>query len=175
VNAWRLVHSDHRHVRRRREVHDRGDLLAGDLAEAATEDREVLGEHADWAAVHRAVAGDHRVPERSFRSQTRLMGPVPHEAADLGERPGVQQQPDALPRGRPTAVMLPLRRFLDPHAPGLALPPECGNGFVNRWFVSTRHRRSPLPTSRVRLASKHVTTEVRKQIGLVPRRPVSPT
>ena len=44
-----------------RQVHDLDDLLAEDLAERPAEHREVLGEHADLAAVDRAVAGDDAV------------------------------------------------------------------------------------------------------------------
>src|SRR3712207_6568214 len=45
------------------QVEDLDDLLAVDLAEAAAEDRDVLGEDAHRAAVDGAVAGDDAVPE----------------------------------------------------------------------------------------------------------------
>ena len=59
--AGALVDADDRAAGLHGEVHDLGDLLAVDLAEGAAEDREVLGEDADLAAVDGAVAGDHAV------------------------------------------------------------------------------------------------------------------
>ncbi len=64
ARAGALVDADDRAAGLDGEVHDLGDLLAVDLAEGAAEDREVLGEDADLAAVDGAVAGDHAVAVR---------------------------------------------------------------------------------------------------------------
>ena len=56
AGAARVVEPDDGAPDLHREVHDLDDLLAEDLAEGAAEDREVLGEDGDLAAVDRAVA-----------------------------------------------------------------------------------------------------------------------
>src|SRR6516165_3707091 len=64
-----VVDADDRAAGLHRVVHHLDDLLAVDLAEAAAEDGEVLAEHGDRPAVHRAGAGDHAV----------AVGPVPRD------------------------------------------------------------------------------------------------
>ena len=61
ARAARIVDADHRASGLHREVHDLADLLGERAREAAAEDREVLREDADLAAVDGAVAGDHAV------------------------------------------------------------------------------------------------------------------
>ena len=64
---------DHRAAGLHRQVHDLDDLLAEHLAEAAAEDREVLGEHAHLAPVDGAVAGDHAVAVRAVCSMPKVV------------------------------------------------------------------------------------------------------
>ena len=59
--AARVVDADDRAADLGGQVHDLAHLLGHDLAERAAEDREVLAEDADRAAVDRAVAGDDGV------------------------------------------------------------------------------------------------------------------
>ena len=61
AGAGALVDADQRAAGLHREVHHLDDLLAVHLAEAATENRDVLAEDADLAAVDGAVAGDDAV------------------------------------------------------------------------------------------------------------------
>ena len=73
AGAAALVDADDRAAGLDREVHDLDDLLAVDLAERAAEDGEVLGEHADLAAVDGAVAGDDAVAVGRFFSRPKAV------------------------------------------------------------------------------------------------------
>ena len=83
ARAGALVDADDRAAGLDGEVHHLGDLLAVDLAERAAEDREVLGEHADLAAVDGAVAGDHAVAVRPvlLQAERRSSGAGPARRA----------------------------------------------------------------------------------------------
>ena len=130
ARAAGVVDPDHRAADLHGQVHHLDDLLAEDLAERATEDREVLREDADLPAVDGAVAGDHPVAVRAGALQPEVGGPVPGELVQLDEGALVEQQLDPLPGGllaprvlllhRPRATRrAPPRR---PVAPG---PPAC--------------------------------------------------
>ena len=81
------------------EVDDLDDLLAVDLAEAAAEDGDVLGEDRDRPAVDGAVPGDDAVAERALGVHAEVGRPVPGELVELGERARVEQRLDPLARG----------------------------------------------------------------------------
>ena len=74
ARAAAVVEADERCADRLGEIHDLVDLLGVDLAERAAEDREVLGEDEDLAAVDHPPAGDHAVGERPVRSRCRSRG-----------------------------------------------------------------------------------------------------
>ena len=112
ARAARVVDADHRHAGLHREVHDLDDLLAEDLAEAAAEDGEVLGEHAHRAAVDRAVAGDDAVAVGPVVGQVEVVGAVPRERVELDEGALVEQHVDPLARGRLAAGVLLVDRLL---------------------------------------------------------------
>ena len=80
-----------------------------DLAEAAAEEGEVLAEHGDWPAVHRAGAGDHAVAVGPVPRDPEVTGAVPGQLVELGERAEVEQQVDPLAGGQLAARVL----FLD--------------------------------------------------------------
>ena len=101
-----VADADQRHARAQREVHDLGDLLPVHLAQAAAEDREVLGVDADRAAVDRAVPDDDAVAGDALRLEAEVGGAVPHERVELGERARVQELVDALARRPPPARVL---------------------------------------------------------------------
>ena len=89
------------------------DLLGVHLAERAAEDREVLAEHEDLAAVDRAPAGDHTVGERAVVLDAEAVRPVAGEHVELDERAGVEQQVDALAGGELAPLVLaPDRRLV---------------------------------------------------------------
>ena len=69
-----VVEPDQRGADLERKVHQLVDLLGEDLAERTAEQREVLGEHEDLAAVDRAPPGDHTVGVRPLvgRRDSRL-------------------------------------------------------------------------------------------------------
>ena len=94
-----VVDADHRAADPRGEVHDLDDLLAEDLAEAAAEDGEVLGEDAHLAAVDGAVAGDDAVAVGAAVGHGEVLAAVPGQLVELGERARVEQLLDALARG----------------------------------------------------------------------------
>ncbi|BFO14841.1 hypothetical protein SHKM778_12290 [Streptomyces sp. KM77-8] len=77
-----------------REVHHLDDLLAVDLAEGSAEDREVLGENGDRAAVDGPVAGDDAVAVGTVRVEAEVIGAVPGELVQLDEGALVEQEID---------------------------------------------------------------------------------
>ena len=94
-----VVDADDRAADLGRQVHDLDHLLAHDLAQRAAEHGEVLGEHADAAAVDRAVAGDDGVaPAAGSSRMPNSCVAVAHEGVELLERAGVEQLLDALAR-----------------------------------------------------------------------------
>src|SRR5690606_33674257 len=96
AGAGALVDADDRAAGLDRQVHDLGDLLPVDLAEAASEDAEVLAEHAHLTAVDRAVAGDHPVAQRTVLVQAERGRAVAGQGVELDERALVAQQLDPL-------------------------------------------------------------------------------
>ena len=87
-------------------------LLAHDLAERAAEDREVLAEDADAAAVDRAVAGDDGVAPGPVLLHVELVRAVADERVELLEGAGVEQLLDPLAGGVLAACVLLLDRGL---------------------------------------------------------------
>ena len=110
AGAAGVVDADDRAAGLQREVHDLDDLLAVDLAERAAEDREVLREDGDRAAVDRAVAGDDAVAVRAVLLQAEVGRAVPGELVQLHERTLVQQQFDPLAGGQLALGVLLLHR-----------------------------------------------------------------
>ena len=95
AGAGAVVQADQRRPDRQRQVHHLVDLLGEHLAEGAAEDREVLGEDEDLAAVDRAPAGDHAVG----------VGPLLDAA---GERPVAGQHVELVERARVEQDLDPL-------------------------------------------------------------------
>ncbi len=127
-----VVDLDERRPGRHREVHHLADLLGVDLAERAAEDREVLGGHEDPPAVDRPVAGHDPVARRPSPLHPEVVGAVDHEGVGLLERPGVEEEPDPLPRGELPALVLLLDGFPTPRLEGLATPPlELGDPLLH--------------------------------------------
>ena len=80
------------------------------LAERAAEDREVLAEDEDLAAVDGAPAGDHAVGVRAAGGRARTCRRGARQRVGLDERARVQQQVEALARGELAAAVLRLGR-----------------------------------------------------------------
>ena len=99
ARAAAVVDADQRAARLQRVVHQFDDLLAVDLAQRATEDGEVLAEHADGAAVDGAVPGDDAVAVGPVRGDPEIGGPMPGELVEFGERAGIEQPLHPLPGG----------------------------------------------------------------------------
>ena len=106
------------------------DLLGEDLAERATEHREVLAEDEHLATVDRAPAGDHAVGEGAGVLDAEAVGAVAGQHVELDERVGIEQQLDPLPRGELAPLVLALDRG---RAPG-----------VERLLPQLRELREPL-------------------------------
>ncbi len=106
-----LVDADDRAPGLDRQVHHLGDLLAVDLAERAAEDREVLAEDADLAAVDGAVARDHAVAVRPVLLQPERRRPVPGQLVELDERALVEELLDSLAGGLAALGVLLLDRL----------------------------------------------------------------
>ena len=121
-------------------VHHLADLLGEDLGERAAEDREVLAEDADRPAEDRAVARHDGVAPRPLLAHAELALAVAHEAVELDERAGVEQELDPLAGEELAALVLPRDRFLGARVLGgvaqLAQPGELRLGRV----VAGRHR-----------------------------------
>ena len=123
-----VVDADDRAADLQRVVHHLDDLGAVDLAERPAEHREVLAEHADRAAVYRAVPGDHAVAVRPVLFDAEVGGPVPGELVELHERARVQQLLDPLPRGQLSPRVLLPHRLRGAGVHGLlAAPLQVGN------------------------------------------------
>src|SRR3954447_21004383 len=107
--AGALVDPENRTTGLHGQVHHLGDLLAVHLAQRATEDREVLAEHAHLTTVDRAVAGDHTVAVRPALLQPEGCRAVPRQLVQLDERTLVEEQLDALAGGlaAPCVPLLP--------------------------------------------------------------------
>ncbi len=95
-----VVEADHGRADLRGEVHDLAHLLGHRLAQRPAEDREVLREDGDRAAVDRAPAGHHRVAVRAPLLHLELIGPVADEGVELLERAVVEELLDSLPSGQ---------------------------------------------------------------------------
>ena len=148
AGAGAVVEADDRRADLEREVHDLVDLLGEHLAEGAAEQREVLGEHEDLAAVDVAPAGDHAVG----------VGPlgdvgvaVPGEHVELVEAAFVEQVLDPLPGEHLAPVVLALDRPVRARLPGLLLAllelrESLGEGVIGHRSQGTGC--GPLPRSR---------------------------
>ena len=123
AGAGALVDADDRAAGLDGEVHHLDDLLAVDLAQGAAEDREVLGEHADLAAVDRAVAGDDAVAVRAVLLQPEGGRAVPGELVELDEGALVEEQLDALAGGLAALGVLLLDRLRRAGVHGLVEAP----------------------------------------------------
>ncbi len=99
ARAATVVDADHRDARLEGEVHGLDDLLAVHLAERAAEDRRVLAEHRDVAAVDRAGAGDHAVAVGTLLLHAEVDRAVPDQLVELDERARVEQCLDTFAGG----------------------------------------------------------------------------
>ena len=99
ARAAGVVDADHRDADAHRVVHDLADLLGVRLRERAAEDREVLREDEDRAAVDRAVAGDDAVAGHRLAGHVEVGAAVLDEHVPLLEAALVEQQLDALAGG----------------------------------------------------------------------------
>jgi hypothetical protein len=93
----RVVDPDHGAPVLEGQVHDLADLLGEDLAERATEDREVLREEEDLAAEDRAVAGDDSVPVRAAIHHPEVRLAMADVSVQLDERAWITQLLGAFP------------------------------------------------------------------------------
>jgi hypothetical protein len=91
-----VEHSDDGNAGLQGEIHDLDDFLAGDLAERATEDGEVLAVHGYLPTVDGAGSRHDCVPVRTVLLHAERMGAVAHELVELDERAVIQQCCDAL-------------------------------------------------------------------------------
>ncbi len=147
----RVVDPDHGAAEAQGEIHDLADLLRVGLAERAAEDREVLREHEDLAAVHRAVAGDDAVAVGTPLGEPEVRAAVLHERVELDEGGRIEQSRQPLAREALPPLALALHRALVTGVLG-ALTQQLGvrellrrgvrNGFVGG------HRAAIVPESR---------------------------
>ena len=107
-----VVDPDHRRPDLGGEVHHLAHLLRHHLAEAAAEDREVLGEDEHRPPFDRPVAGDDRVAPGPFLLHVEVEGPVADEGVELLEGAGVEQLLDPLAGGHLALRVLLLHRLL---------------------------------------------------------------
>ena len=156
-----IVEADDRRPDLHREVHDLADLLGVRLGQRAAEDREVLAEDEDQPPVDGAVAGDDAVAEEVLPVEAELRRAVGDERVELDERPGIEQQVEALARRQLAPGVL----ALDPHrSPALraprrasargarsaprsstrrGLPPVAGWSSLRKDVADARHHRRP--------------------------------
>uniref|UniRef100_A0A6J5ZWW6 Unannotated protein n=1 Tax=freshwater metagenome TaxID=449393 RepID=A0A6J5ZWW6_9ZZZZ len=109
--AARVVDADHRAADLRCEVHHLAHLLRHNFPERSAKDCEVLTEHADAAAVDRAVTGNDGVAPRAVLLHVEVGSAVPHEGVELLKRIRIEQLLDPLTGGVLAAVVLLGLRF----------------------------------------------------------------
>ena len=117
--AGALVDADDRAAGLDGQVHHLGDLLAVDLAQGAAEDGEVLGEHADLAALDGAVAGEDAVAVGALLLEPERGRAVPCQLVELDERALVEEHLDPLAGGPAALGVLLLDRLGRPGVHGL--------------------------------------------------------
>ncbi len=98
AGAAGIVETDDRGANFHGLVHDFADLQGECLGKGAAEDREVLGENVDQAAVHRAVARDHAVGKEFFLFLAEVGASVLYEHVEFLETAFVKEHQDALAR-----------------------------------------------------------------------------
>ena len=89
-----------------RQIHDLADLRGVGFRERAAEDREVLGEEIDQAAVDRAVAAHHAVAGDLLVLHAEIAAAVGDQCVDFDERPGVEEQVDPFAGGELAVLVL---------------------------------------------------------------------
>ena len=144
AGAAGVVDADDRAAGLQGEVHDLDDLLAEDLAEAAAEDREVLGEHAHLAAVDGAVAGDHAVAVRALLVQAERAGAVAGERVESRRRSPRRARPRCA-RGRSACPWRAASRSPWPSRRGRPRPACGAAGRACRRWCADRALRGPRP------------------------------
>ena len=112
ARAGAVVEANDGQAHGRGEVHDLLDLLAVGLTQRAAEDREVLGVHADLAAVDLAVPGDHAVGVRTRVLKPHARRDVAVQHVEFLEGVLVEQVLETLSRGHATLGVMALDGFL---------------------------------------------------------------
>src|SRR5690606_26647185 len=85
---------------------DLADLLGMGLAQGAAEDGEILAEHIDQAAVDGTKAGHDPITGVDLVFHAEILAPVRNEGAGFLEGAFVEQQLQALARGKLALLML---------------------------------------------------------------------
>ena len=102
----RVVEPDHGATGLDRQVQHLADLLANGLRKRAAHHGEVLGKGENLAALHLAVAGDHRVAQHLAVGHAEVGGPVGDKGIQFFERPLVHEQVQPLAGGQFTPAVL---------------------------------------------------------------------
>ena len=128
ARAAGIVEADHGRAGLQREVHDLADFLRVGFGERAAEDREVLREDVDQAAVDAAVAGDEAIAGDDLLVHAEIAAAVGDQLVDLFEGAFVEQQFDALAGGEFALLVLARAAF----GSAALLRPRRGGGAVLR-------------------------------------------
>ena len=138
--AARVVDPDHGAAHLHGHVHHLADLLREDLRQRAAEHGEVLAEHADRTAEHRAVPRHDCVTPRSLVAHPELALAMAHEPVELDERARVDEQLDSLAGEELAALVLPRDRLLGPGVRRLLAQLSEPGELLLRRLVPRRHR-----------------------------------
>ena len=135
ARAARVVEAKDRSADLHRDVHDLADLGGMHARQGPTEDREILAEDIDEAAVDRAVAGHHAVARDFLVFHAEIDRTMLDEHVELLERPGIEQRIDALARRQLAFGVLRLDAAL-PTAQTRRCPPalEFFQHFLHRYL-----------------------------------------
>ena len=145
-----LVYPDQRASGLQREIDDLDDLLAVDLAQRPAEDRHVLAEDADGAAMDGPGSGDHTVPVGAAGIHPEVFGTVPGEFVQFRETALVQESQHPFPGGHLALGVLLLNGTGGTGMDGLVdATPQirqlAGSGVdvdVHAWNLSVRAKRA---------------------------------
>src|SRR5882762_14843 len=106
AGAARIVQADHGSAVLHRQVHHLADLFRVRFRQRPAEHGEVLRVDVDDAAVDPSPPRHHPVTQDLLVGQSKIGGPVGHEAVELDERSRVEQHLEPLARGHLPLLML---------------------------------------------------------------------
>ncbi len=112
ARAAGIIQPDHGSAHLERQVHNLADFQRVGFRQRAAKNRKILSEHVGQASVDAAVAGDEPIAVDDLLVHSKVAAAVPDQLVHFLECAFVQQQIDALARGKFALIVLPLHALL---------------------------------------------------------------